>query len=121
MNTIFVKNGSFRIRRLALRELSFDPQLKVQLKTLPNADLNPILNPSTLPYSDSVISYSLTSFNGEVKKDRKIWISEKIIKKYPKPVSQSTPIGMPYETGFANTNVSSNTKKRHDQIKPTVN
>lgn len=110
MKTTFVKNGAFRGSRLALLDFPVDPQQKDKLKTLPNADLNPELNPSTLPYSDSVIADLLRLLKG--KKDRTISNSERIIQKYPKLVSPCTLIGMPYETGFENTNVGGNPKNR---------
>lgn len=115
MKTTFDTNGAFRGRRLVLRETPVDPQQKDQLKTLPEADWNPKLNPSTLPYSDSVIADLLRLLKGKGKKDGIIQINEKIIQKYPKPVSPCTLIGMPYEAGFENTNVSSKCKKTTTQ------
>lgn len=81
MKTTFDTNGAFRGRRLALSESPVDPQQKDQLKTLPEADWNPKLNPSTLPYSDSVIADLLKLLKG--KKDSMISMRENTIEILP--------------------------------------
>jgi integrase/recombinase XerD len=75
MKTIFIKNGEFRGKHLALLEFPFDLQLKDLVKTLPGADWNPGLKAWTLPYSDSVISDLLALFKG------KAWLDYSTFKK----------------------------------------
>ncbi len=65
MKTIFVKNGEFCGKPLALLEFPYDFQLKEVVKTVPGADWNPVLKAWTVPYSDTVISDLLAVFKGK--------------------------------------------------------